>query len=194
MRWTKKRVLYTVLEGFFLFVAPIIIIWAQYGGASGTAFKISLTLGKVSITLIVLLIIVFYIAKKVFIERRIERMRTQSIQLEADLKVEPDAAKITNIENELKFLRVVEYLLAIIIPTLIVAAAIAATHSLCSWFDKVIADADNTVEGLNNALKSVREHLNDLFAVMLEISGCFIAGGVFGFLEAREVVGKHRGQ
>lgn len=89
-----KKTIYTICEALFYLAVPLFIIFSQYHKIYDSYFKIGLT-G------IMLIIVVFFIFKKLFVNRYLEELKGQIINFKSDLKIETDAGKIANIRREL---------------------------------------------------------------------------------------------
>ena len=69
----RAKLIYTILEAVFVAVIPVVLVIYQYGYVEPTtaAFKISLT-G------IILLALVFYAVKRIFLDKRLKRMQKRN--------------------------------------------------------------------------------------------------------------------
>lgn len=163
MKITKKLILFSVLQALFCAVAPIIFIFTEYGDTSGgLAYK--LPLGAILVVIGVLLI-----AKNTLLKPKLIKLSAAIAQHDADLKIEADKAKITNLENELKRERTIETLLNAIMPLLVFAALLVACKAL-----------ENAVLQMSGAIG---------FTL-----ASYAVGTIFGVCAAREVHGKHGGE
>ena len=92
LRW-----IYFILELLFIGGVPALLIVLNYASwnEAATGFKIGFT-G------ILLLIIVYFILKKLVFKQRIEKMKAALTQHEADLAVENDPEKIENLVAEVR--------------------------------------------------------------------------------------------
>lgn len=116
MKWTKKKIVFTVFEIIFVAIVPaaLVIVDYTYWGYDMTPFKIS-------ICGILLLLLVYYIVKKTILNKYIARLKAMSAQHLADLKVEVDEEKKKRIREELRRERTIESLLSFVIPLLLLA-------------------------------------------------------------------------
>lgn len=164
MKYTKKKVVFSILEFIFVAVVPIALIITQCCTISQTeaAQKFEIGFGGM-----VLLIVVFWIIKKLYIDKALSNANQQSNNLLADLKVETDAAKIANIEKSLKDLRTLEFFARCVQPVLVMVAVI-----LCF-----------------NALEDQLIKLSGCLKIVL---ASYAISCVFGLLNAREVVSKNK--
>lgn len=125
MRWTRKKIVYTALEITFAAVVPAVLIIINYvsWGSEATGFKISL--GG-----IMLLLLTFYIIKKIIINKYIERLKAKIIQHTADLEVEVNKDKADSLKETLRKERTIECVLNFIIPALLLAGLFIVCKAL----------------------------------------------------------------
>ena len=163
MKLTKKKLAYTILSVVFLAVVPLGLIAWQYSsvGEEAAAFK-------VGITGVMLVVAVFLMLKKIFFNRWLENQRAQINAHRADIKIETDAAKLENLERELRHAQTIECVLNAILPFVLFLGAILACKAM-----------EAGVIRLGN--------------VMAMITASYVVGVVFDVLAAREVVSKNRG-
>ena len=110
-----RKLVFTVLEIIFVAVVPAVLVTINYvTWQPEAAFKISL--GGV-----LLFLLLFYIIKKVLINKYLERLKATITQHLADLKVEPDPERAKSLVEALKRERSIECLLNFIIPALLLA-------------------------------------------------------------------------
>lgn len=111
-----RKLVFTVLEIIFVAVVPAVLVTINYvtWQPEAAAFKISL--GGV-----LLFLLLFYIIKKVLINKYLERLKATITQHLADLKVEPDPERAKSLVEALKRERSIECLLNFIIPALLLA-------------------------------------------------------------------------
>lgn len=116
MKWTPKKIVYTVLETMFAAVIPAVLIIINYVSwdTEATGFKISL--GG-----IILLLLVFYIVKKVLLNKYTERLKAKITQHMADLEVEVNKERADSLKETLRKERTIECVLNFIIPALLLA-------------------------------------------------------------------------
>lgn len=113
---TKKKIAFTVLEVLFVAAVPAaLIIWNYSTWGEGT------TGFKISVSGILLLLVLFFVLKAVFLNRYLKRMSDRAAQHEADLKVETDGEKKENLRKALRTERSIEALLSYVMPLLAVA-------------------------------------------------------------------------
>lgn len=136
MKLTKKRALYFSLHALFSAVAPIALVIIQYSTIGDSKAAVGF---KLSITGVMLLIFVFWAVKKLFIDRRLADLRTQSNLMLADLKTKQDPAELDALEAEIKNNRTIEAVFSAIIPLLFIIAAIVAFKALEAQLIKLSA-------------------------------------------------------
>lgn len=152
-----RKIVFTVLEILFVAAVPAaLIIWNYSTWGEGT------TGFKISVTGILLLIIVFFVLKAVFLTRYLKRMSDRAAQHEADLKVETDEEKKENLRKALRTERSIEALLSYVMPLL----AVAGLYVLAL------------------VLESAAVRLSGTFGLC---AASMVIGFGFGFFAAREV-------
>lgn len=164
MKWTKKKVLYNVLQLVCYGVVPLVLIILTYGNIGNTAEAVGF---KIAAPGIILLILAFVCFKKLFINRKLADAHAQLNQLKADLKVKVDAAEVTNIESAIKNLGTLEVILNAVVPVLMLLLLI-----LCC--------------------KVMEAQLVKLSGTCGFILISYFIGTVFAVLDAREVKSKHK--
>ncbi len=164
MKMTKKRVVFFVLHLLFSAVVPIALVIARYSTIGNTNGAVGF---KVSITGILLLIFVFWVIKKLFIDRKLESLKAQSNVMLADLKTKQDPAELAALEKELKSIKTIEAIFSSIIPLLFLAAGFVA-------------------------FKALEAQLVKLSATLGYITVSFFIGLVFNILYSREIHAKNR--
>lgn len=163
MRWTKKKVLYNVLQLVFYGVVPLVLIILTYGNLGYTTEAMGF---KIAAPGIILLILAFVCFKKLFINKRLADAHSQLNQLKADLKVKVDAAEVANIESAINNLGTAEVILNAVVPVLMLLLLI-----LCC--------------------KVMEAQLVKLSGTCGFILISYLLGTIFAVLDAREVKSKH---
>lgn len=163
MKWTKARIIYTVLSLLFVAVIPLALVVWQYSniGEDANGFKFG-------ITGVMLVLLVFLVLKKTLLNKWLEKQRAGAAQHLADLKIETDAAKIANLEKALRNAQTIECVFNAIIPIILFVASIIA----CKAMEAGIVKLGN---------------------VMACITVSYLIGIIFDVLASREVVSKNRG-
>lgn len=164
MKWTKKKILYNVLQLVFYGILPLALIFLLYGNLGNTKEAVGF---KIAAPGLLVLALAFLCFKKLFISKKLADAHSQCNQLKADLKVETDAGKIANTESAIKNLGTLEVVLNTVVPTLLFLLMI-----LCC--------------------KVMEAQLVKLSGTCGFILLSYIAGTVFAVLDAREVVSKYK--
>lgn len=164
MKLTKKRIIFFILHLLFSAVIPIALVIVRYSTIENTGAAVGF---KISITGILLLIFVFWVVKKLFIDRKLADLKAQSNVMLADLKTKQDPAEIAALEKELKNIRTIEVIFSSLIPLLFIVAAIIA-------------------------FKALEAQLVTLSATLGYIAISFFLGLVFNILYSREIHAKSK--
>ncbi len=164
MKLTKKRIIFFILHLLFSAVIPIALVIVRYSTIANTGAAVGF---KISITGILLLIFVFWVIKKLFIDRKLSDLKAQSNVMFADLKTKQDPAEIAALEKELKNIRTIEVIFSSLIPLLFIVAAIIA-------------------------FKALEAQLVTLSATLGYIAISFFIGLVFNILYSREIHAKSK--
>lgn len=127
MKMTKKRLAFFLLHVIFSAVVPLVFVIVRYSTMENTRGAVGF---KISITGILLLIFVFWVIKKLFIDRKLADLKAQSNIMIANLKTKQDPAEIAALERELKNIKTVEAVFSSIIPLLFIVVAIIAFKAL----------------------------------------------------------------
>ena len=127
MKMTKKRLALFLLHLLFSAVVPIVLVIVRYSTITNTKAAIGF---KISITGILLLIFIFWVIKKLFIDRKLTDLKAQGNIMLANLKTKQDPAELAAIEKERKKIKTAEALFGSIIPLLFIVAAVIAFKAL----------------------------------------------------------------
>lgn len=165
MKITKKRIVFFLLHVLFAAVVPLVLIIARYGNIGDTKAAVGF---KLSITGVLLVLLVFWIVKRLFIDRKLADLKAQSNVMLADLKTKQNESEISALEREIRYIRTVEAVLNAIVPLLFIVAAIIA-------------------------FKALEAQLVRLSATLGWIAISFCLGVVFNVLHVREVHAKSKG-
>lgn len=125
MKKTWKWFLFTVLEFLFVAVIPLAIVYIGYDGWGESANNFKFYFG-----VLLLIIIIFWIIKKVLITPWLDKQKIKAGSLEAMLVAETDKGKIANIENGLKTTRLAETIISWILPLMFVLVAFLASKAM----------------------------------------------------------------
>lgn len=110
----RAKLIYTILEAVFVAVIPVVLVIYQYGYVEPTtaAFKISLT-G------IILLALVFYAVKRIFLDKRLKDWEAQYNNYISAYKIETDAEKKQRAKEQIQKYQTFTVLLRSFLPLLI---------------------------------------------------------------------------
>lgn len=164
MKLTKRRIVFFILHLLFSAIVPIALVIVRYSSIANTGAAVGF---KISITGILLLILVFWVIKKLFIDRKLNDLKTQGNVMLADLKTKQDPAELAALEKELKSIKTIEAIFSSIIPLLFFAAAFVA-------------------------FKALEAQLIKLSATLGYIAISYFIGLVFNVLYSREIHAKHQ--
>ena len=165
MKMTKKRLAFFLLHLLFSAVVPIVLVIVRYSTITNTKAAIGF---KISITGILLLIFVFWVIKKLIIDKKLTDLKAQGNIMLADLKTKQHPAELAAIEKELKKIKTTEALFGSIIPLLFIVAAVIA-------------------------FKALEAQLVTLSATLGYIGISYAVGLVFNVLYSREIHAKNGG-
>lgn len=137
-----------ILEILFVAIIPLIVVFLSYGGwdAKGT------TAFKIQFSGLILLVVVFLVVKRVWLNPWLTKKQTEMASLMAMRKGETDKRKLERIDDALKKLRCIENAINWFLPLVFLAVAFVA----CS--------------ALENSLVTFTEML--AFIGLSEIAGC----------------------
>lgn len=136
MKMTKKRLAFFILHLLFSAVVPIVLVIVRYSTIENTKAAVGF---KISITGILLLIFVFWVVKKLFVDKKLADLNAQSNVMLANLKTKQDPAELAALEREIKHIRTLEAIFGSIIPLLFMVAAIVAFKALEAQLVKLSA-------------------------------------------------------
>lgn len=136
MKITKKRIVFFALHCLFSAIIPIALVITRYSTIANTNAAVGF---KISITGVLLLIFIFWLVKKLFIDKRLSNLNEQSNIMIADLKTKQDPAEIAAIEKALKSIKTTEAIFNSVIPLLFIVAAIIAFKALEAQLIKLSA-------------------------------------------------------
>lgn len=136
MKVTKKRLIFFILHALFSAVIPIILVIIQYSNIGDTKAAVGF---KIGITGILLLLFLFWVIKKLFVDRKLSDMKSQCNIMLADLKTKQDKTELKALEREIKNIRTIEAVLNSIMPLLFLIAALTAFNALEAQLVKLSA-------------------------------------------------------
>ena len=166
MKVTKKRVVFFILHLVFSALVPIVLVIVRYSNIGDTSEAVGF---KISITGILLLILIFWIVKKLFIDRKLSDLKAQSNVMLADLKTKQDTDELATLEKELKSIKTTEAVFGSIIPLLFIVAALVA-------------------------FKALEAQLVTLSSTLGLIAVSYVIGMVFNVLYSREIHAKNKAE
>lgn len=159
---TEKKIIYIGLEALFLIIAPLVLILIEYGNMGNTAEEVGF---KLSLLGIVLVLLVFVLVKKIFINKWLNKLTGLVIRYEGDVAVKVNGAERDNAVKQLKRTRTLEAVFNAVTPILVLALALV----MC--------------KGLEGSVVK-------LSGVVGFILISFVLGTIFSILAAREVKDK----
>lgn len=115
MKKTVKSRLFFIGELLFFLVVPCVLIWVQYG-------KVEVTWYKLSITGIALILLIFSVAKKLFLNPIIQKTTAQVTQIEAQQLSVTDPLAIASNKKKFRSLSMWQLFFNMIVPILVFAA------------------------------------------------------------------------
>lgn len=122
MKRTIKSWIFFVLEIGFMLIVPCALVWLQYGDLSQRY--------KVSVTAIILTILIFWVFKKILLNRWVKTLDTKIINIEANaLSITEQSAIETN-KKAWRFCTMMQLLFSSIIPLLIMVLAVLTIQTV----------------------------------------------------------------
>lgn len=116
MKRTKKAWLFFALQIIFIFITPCVFVWIQYG---------ELTEGyKLSATTIILLLLIFWVFKRIFLNKWLKTFDTKIINIETNALSLTDKTAINTNKRAWRNYSLVSLFFNSIIPILLLALAI----------------------------------------------------------------------
>lgn len=162
MKLTKKKILYNVLQLVFYGLVPLTLIFLLYGNLGKTNEAVGF---KIAAPGIILLILVFLVFKKLFINKKLADAHSRWNKDVADFEVETNAERRENQRRQIQHYGTIEVLLNAVVPVLLFMLLI-----LCC--------------------KVMEAQLVKLSGTCGFILLSYICGTVFAVLDAREVTCK----
>ncbi len=161
MKKTPQKIIFGIMSAVFYLAVPIIIILVEYLSSAEVGNKYSISfMGLLAI------LIVFWVFKRVFINKRLANYLVTLAALKGTLEVETDKDKIANAENAIKRMQTVETTINSVLPILACGVVLYGCHIM----EQGIAKFSGAVG----------------FCLI-----SFIVGFVFIVLESRQVVSRH---
>jgi thiamine transporter ThiT len=116
MKKTGKSWLFLILEVLFMLVVPCILVWIQYGDLTQRY--------KVSVTAIMLLILIFWVFKRIFLNRWIKTFDQKIINIETNALSLTDQTAIQSNKKAWRTYSLLQLLINSIIPLLVMVLAV----------------------------------------------------------------------
>lgn len=122
MRRTTKAWAFFVLQIVFMLIIPCVLVWVQYGDLANGY--------KVSVTAIILTILVFWVFKKILLNKWVKTLDTKIISIEANaLSITQESAIETN-KKAWRFCSMMQLLISSIIPLLVMILAVLTIQTV----------------------------------------------------------------
>lgn len=163
MKWTKKKVLYNILQLVFYGVVPLALIFLLYGNIGHTKEAVGF---KIAAPGIILSVLAFLCLKKLFINKKLADVHARWNKDVAEFEVKTDLKELENLRGKIRQYGTMEVLINAVVPVLLFLLLI-----LCC--------------------KVMEAQLVKLSGTCGFILMSYIAGTLFAVLDAREVVRKN---
>ncbi len=121
MKKTKLYYIFFLFQIVFFLIVPIILVWYQYG-------KTEVAWYKISITGIMLLLLIFVLFKKLFLEKKIKKTDQQLAQIEIDQLSVTEEIAILNIKKRYRYLALLQLIFSAFIPILILGLSLVTIN------------------------------------------------------------------
>ena len=129
MKYSKRKVAFIVLEFLFTVAVPVAICIMS---CVDNGLKV-----RLGIYGTVLAVAVFYVIKKLFINRRLATLKGLSVHLKSELMIETDDEKVANIKRALSRAQVFEVLATSITPIGLLAVFLTVSKCIEDGFTKL---------------------------------------------------------
>ncbi len=123
MKKTPLKLVFGLLSLACTLVVPVIIILVHYGSTADIENRYT-----VSFAGLISLILVFWITKKLYIDKKLEAYRMELASIKAALQIETDEGKINNAIEAVKRMQTVITVVNSILPLLSVVLLLYACH------------------------------------------------------------------
>ena len=123
MKKTIKSRLFFVGELLFFLVLPCVLIWLQYG-------RVDVAWYKISVTGIVLLLLIFLLAKRLFLTPLINKINQQAAQVEMQQLSVTEPAAIESNKRKFRTLSMWQLFFNSIVPLAVFALALATLKAV----------------------------------------------------------------
>lgn len=129
MKYSKRKLTFFIFEVLFTVAFPVVI-----GILSCVDKGLKVRIGVYGITLAILL---FYVIKKLFINKRLEALKGLTVHLKSELMIETDVAKINNIKRALAKAQVFETIATAITPIGLLSVFLLVSKSIETGFARL---------------------------------------------------------
>jgi len=164
MKWTSKRMIFFILELVCWFAAPVTFIVMQYSTLKDTPENVSF---KIGITGIVMIVLVLILAKKLLLNKYAKKLSAKIAVFETQIETETAPDKTLLIERAIRKSKIIESLMAFVVPF----AILAGSMYVCWALEQAIVK---------------------LFGVFGFITISYVLGEVFSVCEIASIRSKHR--
>lgn len=116
MKWTKRKVIYNVLQIVFYALVPMGLIFALYGNLGHTTEAVGF---KIAAPGLLLSVLVFLCVKKLYLNRKLTDAHDRWNKDLADFEVETDAERKENLRKKIQYYGTMEVVLNAVVPILL---------------------------------------------------------------------------
>ena len=116
MKKTSKSWVFFILQIVFMLVAPVIMVWIQYGDLTQKY--------KVSVTAIMLLLLVFWVFKRIFLDKWIKTIDLKITNIETNALSLTDKTAIESNKKAWRTYTLIQLLFSSVIPLLLMALSV----------------------------------------------------------------------
>lgn len=116
MKKTSKSWLFFILQILFMLIAPCVMVWVQYGDLTQKY--------KVSVTAIMLLLLIFWVFKRVFLNKWIKTLDLKITNIETNALSLTDKTAIESNKKAWRSYSLFQLAISSVIPLLLMALAV----------------------------------------------------------------------
>ena len=116
MKKTSKSWVFFILQIVFMLVAPVIMVWIQYGDLTQKY--------KVSVTAIMLLLLIFWVFKRIFLDKWIKTIDLKITNIETNALSLTDKTAIESNKKAWRTYTLMQLLFSSVIPLLLMALSV----------------------------------------------------------------------
>ena len=153
MKKTKWQVVCVICQFLFMFVAPVLCLWLEYGNNAFVAVKY-----KVSITGVIFVLLFFSLSKRFWLDDALKKMQQKLANIETDALSMTDQTAIASTKKVYKRYKYIDLVFKLIFPLILLV-------------------------GLTIIVKALEEQALKMYNVFLWSTLSFAAGVVFKALE-----------